>query len=67
VNKDLAYFIPPALSRGVIVSEARVTADHTMPEQDWSRFDAPAWERLARPSPFREREELPMFLRRQAS
>lgn len=39
--------------------------------RDWSRYDAPAWRRLGRPDPLREREisfasALPAFLRRQA-
>jgi hypothetical protein len=38
-------FKPFALSKAPIVREGRITRDLTMPEQDWSRYDAPAVER----------------------
>jgi hypothetical protein len=60
--KDLALFKPAALAHAPIISEGRLIRDLSAPECDWSEYDAPAWERLARPNPFRQRE-LPAFLR----
>jgi len=65
--KAAKFFTPAALARAPIVRESRLIRDLTMKERDWSDLDPPAWERLGRPNPFRERDELPMFLRRQAS
>lgn len=38
-------FRPHALAKAPIISEGRLTGDLTMPEQDWSRYDAPAFTR----------------------
>lgn len=38
-------FKPAALSKAPIVFEGRIRRDLTMPERDWSEFDAPARER----------------------
>lgn len=39
------FFTPHALSKAPIVREGRIIRDLTMPEQDWSKYDAPALER----------------------
>ncbi len=39
------FFKPNALSKAPIVCEGRITRDLTMPEQDWSKYDAPAKDR----------------------
>lgn len=38
-------FKPRALSKAPIVREGRIERDLTMPERDWSEFDAPAKDR----------------------
>lgn len=38
-------FKPHALAKAPIIREGRLTGDLTMPEQDWSRYDAPAFTR----------------------
>lgn len=38
-------FRPPALARAPIIREGRITDDLTMPEKDWSEYDAPAIDR----------------------
>lgn len=39
------FFKPHALSKAPIVREGRIIRDLTMPEQDWSKYDAPAFTR----------------------
>jgi hypothetical protein len=39
------FFKPHALAKAPIVREGRLIRDLTMPERDWSEFDAPAVER----------------------
>jgi len=39
------FFKPHALAEAPIVREGRIIRDLTMPEQDWSKYDAPAAER----------------------
>lgn len=62
--KDAALFKPGALALAPIISEGRLIRDLSMPERDWLKLDAPAWERLGKLNPFRVRE-LPAFLRAQ--
>lgn len=38
-------FRPHALAKAPIIREGRITNDLTMPEQDWSKYDAPAFTR----------------------
>jgi hypothetical protein len=38
-------FRPYALAKAPIISEGRITDDLTMPQQDWSKYDAPAFTR----------------------
>mgnify|MGYP001573056248 CR=1 FL=1 len=38
-------FKPGALLKAPIICEGRLIRDLTMPERDWSEFDAPATER----------------------
>jgi hypothetical protein len=38
-------FRPYALSRPVIKREGRLVRDTSMPERDWSKYEAPAYER----------------------
>lgn len=42
---DPTFFKPRALSKAPIVREGRITRDLTMPDRDWSEFDAPAYQR----------------------
>lgn len=63
---EAKLFRPHALAKAPIVRESRLIADLTMPMRNWNDYEAPAWERLAKPNPFRDRE-LPAFLRRQAA
>jgi hypothetical protein len=39
------FFKPHALSKAPIIREGRLIRDLSMPERDWSEFDAPAYER----------------------
>jgi hypothetical protein len=39
------FFKPHALSKAPIVCEGRIERDLSMPERDWSKFDAPAKDR----------------------
>lgn len=64
--KDATLFKPAALAHAPVIREGRLIRDLSAPERDWSRYDAPAWERLGRLNPFRTRD-LPAFLRKQAS
>lgn len=57
---DMLVLVPP-----LPLLPARYS-DNSMPERDWSQYDAPAWQRLGRPDPLRAPDVLPMFLRRQA-
>jgi hypothetical protein len=38
-------FKPHALMKARVIREGRITRDLTMPDRDWSEFDAPAAER----------------------
>jgi hypothetical protein len=38
-------FRPYALAKAPIIREGRITRELTMPEQDWSKYDAPAFTR----------------------
>lgn len=38
-------FKPHALAKAPIVREGRITDDLSMPDRDWTVFDAPAYER----------------------
>lgn len=42
---DPTLFKPGALAKAPIIREGRLIRDLTMPERDWSEFDAPAKER----------------------
>lgn len=37
------FFKPHALAKAPIVCEGRIERDLSMPERDWSEFDAPAY------------------------
>lgn len=43
--KEPTVFKPHALARVPIIRESRLIRDLTMPEQDWSKYDAPAKDR----------------------
>jgi hypothetical protein len=37
------FFKPHALAKAPVIRECRLIRDLTMPERDWSEFDAPAY------------------------
>lgn len=39
------FFKPRALAKAPVIRECRLIRDLTMPERDWSEFDAPAKDR----------------------
>lgn len=39
------FFKPYALAKAPIIREGRIIRDLTMPQQDWSKYDAPAFTR----------------------
>lgn len=43
--KEPSFFIPPALARASIQREGRITRDLSMPERDWSKYEAPTYTR----------------------
>lgn len=45
-----------------VVFEGRLLSDNTAPHRDWSKYDAPSWQRMNRPSPLRDRS-VPEFLK----
>ena len=42
---DPTFFKPHALAKAPVIRECRLIRDLTMPERDWSEFDAPAKDR----------------------
>lgn len=46
----------------LIRSEGRLLSDNTAPHRDWSKYDEPAWQRMNRPNPMRDRS-VPEFLK----
>lgn len=43
--KEPIVFKPYALAKAPIISEGWLERDLTMPEQDWTKYDAPAFTR----------------------
>jgi hypothetical protein len=68
IMHEVQVFRPSVLKKNfapntpLIRSEGRLLSDLTMPERDWSAFDAPSWERMGRPHPCRDRS-VPDFLK----
>jgi hypothetical protein len=46
----------------LVRSEGRLLSDNTAPHRDWSKYDAPAWQRMNKPNPLRDRR-VPEFLK----
>jgi hypothetical protein len=67
-NYEIQVFRPSVLKKDfapnfpLVRSEGRLLCDNTAPHCDWSKYDAPAWQRMNRPNPLRDRS-VPEFLK----
>jgi hypothetical protein len=68
VLHEIQVFRPSVLKKNfapntpLIRSEGRLLSDLTMPLRDWTKYDAPTWERMGKPHPWRDRS-VPEFLK----